>query len=73
LNPQLERQTLVFVLRVWREYLACDVPSLRGEIEDLARHEKHLFSSIQELERLLQSCCKADKPVEKPESNQTPG
>jgi hypothetical protein len=61
LNPQLERQTDIFVLRIWREYLAGEQPELRGEVEDLARHTRQPFSGIQELEGLVRACCMEDR------------
>ncbi len=57
MNPQLERQTNIFVLRIWAEYLTNDTPELRGEVEDLANHERHPFSGGQELEKLLTTVC----------------
>jgi hypothetical protein len=60
LNPQLERQTNIFIVRVWREYLVCEAPVLRGEVEDLTHHERHPFSGIQELEQLVRDGCMPD-------------
>lgn len=61
MNPQLERQTNIFVVRIWREYLACEDPVLRGEVEDLDRHERHPFTGIHELELLVREGCLKDK------------
>jgi hypothetical protein len=60
LNPQLERQTNIFVVRIWREYLTAETPALRGEVEDLARHTRQPFTSMQELESLVWACCLGD-------------
>jgi hypothetical protein len=61
----LERQTNIFVVRIWREYLSTENPVLRGEVEDLARHTRQPFSGMQELEVLVRACCLADG-TEKP-------
>ena len=60
LNPQLERQTNIFVVRIWREYLTGEHPVLRGEVEDLALHERHPFADIYELERIVRAGCLPD-------------
>ena len=53
MSPQLERQTHIFVVRIWREYLTGEHPVLRGEVEDLALHERYPFADMHELERIV--------------------
>lgn len=64
MNPQLERQTDIFVVRIWREYLTDEYPVLRGEVEDLAKHERHPFADFQELERIVLAGCLNEKSYE---------
>jgi len=50
-----QRKTLVFILRIWAEYLVNDAEDLRGEIEDVTTHEKHYFANFADLENLLRT------------------
>ena len=56
------------MVRIWREYLAGEHPVLRGEVEDLAKHERHPFSGIQELGQLIGAIDVADGPGDKSKS-----
>lgn len=73
MKPQLERQTNIFVVRIWREYLMGEQPELRGEVEDLARHTRKPFSGIHELEDLVRACCLEDQAEEKLASDHIEG
>jgi len=55
-NP-LKRETLIFIVRVWKEYLNSPKPQMRGEIEVVNSNEKQYFSDMEELENLLQQNC----------------
>ena len=60
MSPQLDRQTKIFVVRIWREYLLGEQPVLRGEVEDLTHHERSPFADIHELERIVRAGCLVD-------------
>jgi hypothetical protein len=64
MTPPFERQTRVFVLRVWCEYLHNDQSALRGELEDLSRRKKYPFHCIQSLEALVRSSCQVEEMID---------
>ncbi|MDX9851440.1 MAG: hypothetical protein RBT01_13105 [Anaerolineaceae bacterium] len=57
MQSQLERKTIIFVVRIWKENLRADSPHLRGEIELVNGKEKHYFSTMHQLQEILNSIC----------------
>lgn len=55
MQSHLERKTIIFVVRVWQEYLRNQDSAIRGEIENVTSQKKHYFSTIQELQKIIQN------------------
>jgi len=53
----LQRETLIFIVRIWKEYLKSSQPQIRGEVEEVNSKEKQYFADLDELENLLKSNC----------------
>lgn len=65
MKPHLERKTLIFIIRIWQEYMINNDPSLRGEIEDIGKQQKHYFINFDELKNILTEISHAtNKPTE---------
>lgn len=60
MQPHLERKTIIFVVRVWQEYLRNQDSAVRGEVENVTSQKKHYFSTIQELQKIIQNECQQD-------------
>lgn len=60
MQSPLDRKTTIFVVRVWQEYLRNQDSAIRGEIENVASQKKHYFSTIQELQKIIQDECLQD-------------
>ncbi len=63
-NP-LKRETLIFIVRVWKEYLKSPTPKMRGEVEVVNSKEKQYFADLDELENLLKRNCFKDGEIPK--------
>ena len=50
----LHRQTVVFIVRVWAEYLNDQPPCWRGVIEGCEPGELNPFTSIEEMSQIIQ-------------------
>lgn len=50
----LHRQTVVFIVRVWAEYLDDQPPSWRGVVEGCEPGEIHPFISVEEMTQIIQ-------------------
>ena len=57
MQSQLERNTIIFIIRVWKENLKADSSDLRGEIELVNGKEKHYFSTMHQLQEILHGIC----------------
>ncbi|MDO9084959.1 MAG: hypothetical protein Q7U53_02025 [Anaerolineaceae bacterium] len=55
MQSHLERKTIIFVVRVWQEYLRNQDSAVRGEVENVTSQKKHYFSTIQELQKIIQN------------------
>ncbi len=64
MQSHLERKTIIFVVRVWQEYLRNQDSALRGEVENVTTHKKHYFSTIQELQKIIQNDVQQDSHQE---------
>jgi hypothetical protein len=53
----LQRETLIFIVRIWKEYLKPLNPKMRGEVELVNRKEKHYFSTMHQLQEILHGIC----------------
>lgn len=53
MTDPLARRTVVFVIRMWAEYLQETPPYWRGEIECVDSGEKIYFRNPQEIEKFL--------------------
>jgi hypothetical protein len=60
---RLQRETLIFIVRVWKEYLKSPQPQMRGEIEMVNSKEKQYFTDLEELENLLKRNCYKDGDI----------
>jgi hypothetical protein len=62
----LPRCTVVYIVRVWTEYLTRTPPSWRGEIERADTKEVKRFQALEEVTEYLQQNTKANpEPIEK--------
>ncbi|PKO08784.1 MAG: hypothetical protein CVU40_13360 [Chloroflexi bacterium HGW-Chloroflexi-2] len=59
----LQRETLIFIVRVWKEYLKSPQPQMRGEVEVVNSKEKQYFADLDELENLLKRNCYTDGEI----------
>jgi len=50
----LHRQTIVFIVRVWAEYLNDQPPCWRGVIEGCEQGELNPFTSIEQMTQIIQ-------------------
>lgn len=64
MTSPLERKTIIFVVRVWQEYLKNQDSAVRGEVENVASLKKHYFSTIQELQKIIQDDCQQESRPE---------
>jgi hypothetical protein len=64
MQSPLERKTIIFVVRVWQEYLRNQDSAVRGEVENVTSQKKHYFSTIQELQNILQNDCQQESHPE---------
>jgi hypothetical protein len=53
-NHPIKRRTCVYVVRIWAEYLNEQPPCWRGIIEGSEPGEKVPFTSLEELQELIQ-------------------
>ena len=54
MTAPLHRQTVVFIVRVWAEYLNEQPPCWRGVIEGREPGELNPFTSIEEMTQIMQ-------------------
>ena len=54
MNRSHKRHTIVFIVRVWAEFLNEQTPSWRGVIEGHQPGEKTPFTSLNELNEIIQ-------------------
>ena len=54
MTAPLHRQTVVFIVRVWAEYLNDQPPCWRGVIEGREPGELNPFTSIEEMTQIIQ-------------------
>jgi len=59
----LQREPLIFIVRVWKEYLKSPQPQMRGEVEVVNSKEKQYFADLDELENLLKRNCYTDGEI----------
>jgi len=59
----LQRETLIFIVRVWKEYLKSPNSKMRGEVEVVNSKEKQYFADLDELENLLKRNCFKDGEI----------
>lgn len=64
MQSHLERKTIIFVVRVWQEYLRNQESAVRGEVENVTNHKKQYFSTIQELQKIIQNDVQQDSHQE---------
>lgn len=64
MQSPLERKTIIFVVRIWQEYLKNQDTAVRGEVENVTSQKKYYFSTIQELEKIIQDDCQQDSHPE---------
>ena len=64
MQSHLERKTIIFVVRVWQEYLRNQDSAVRGEVENVTSQKKHYFSTIQELQKIIQNDVHLDSQQE---------
>jgi hypothetical protein len=60
MKSPLNRKTIIFVVRVWQEYLRDQDSAVRGEVENVTSQKKHYFSTVQELQKIIQEDCQQD-------------
>lgn len=68
MSKSLERQTTLFIIRLWSEHLTRDPPTFRGEIEHVLSKQKYYFLNIEELNQFLLNCS-IDNANQKPDEN----
>ena len=70
MSAPLHRQTVVFIVHVWAEYLHDQTPCWRGVIEGSEPGELNPFTSIEEMSQIIQkksmSEMSPDGSIEKP-------
>jgi hypothetical protein len=64
MQSPLERKTIIFVVRVWQEYLRNQESAVRGEVENVTSQKKYYFSSIHELQKIIQADCQQESHPE---------
>ena len=52
----IKRQTNLFIVRLWTEYLLRDPPAFRGEVEHVISKQKYYFINMEELNQFLLNC-----------------
>ena len=65
MHPPLQRDTIIFIVRVWKEYLHPPNPKMRGEIELVNGKEKLYFSTMHQLEEILHEICLQNEEKDK--------
>lgn len=56
MSGRLPRRTVIFIVRVWAEYVEQTPPAWRGEIERVESKEVIRFSDLGEMEATVQRC-----------------
>jgi hypothetical protein len=66
LSEYLPRRTVIYILRLWTEYLAGTPPLWRGEIERADTKEVKRFQTLEEVTEYLRQNAEAHpEPIEK--------
>jgi hypothetical protein len=69
MTNSLERQTTLFIIRLWSEHLTRDPSSFRGEVEHVVSKQKYYFLNIEELNQFLLNCSLTNQQPENQKNN----
>ncbi len=56
MSDPLQRITILFIVRVWAEYLSRDPPAFCGEIEHIASKQKQIFQNDADIHEFIRLC-----------------
>jgi len=68
-SEHLSRHTVIFVVRLWAEYLEQTPPAWRGEVEHVQNGEKIAFRDLATLVAFIERWARTEKQTPTPQSN----